>query len=280
MGYWGLSDPDGLSGQPLDLPQQFDPSANAAGGSGNTLTIPQQFNPSTMGGFTPTGSPAATNSSGSNDNLMSMLSQIFGGSQLGGAGASGLGSLFGINQGGASNEGGQIGGLVGGIGGLAFGSPMAGSAIGSLLGNLIGGWAGGGLDKFAKPQQYIQNLMGSGNPLEMLLGKYINQSGIQKGFDLSESSSAPFKPGRMADVLQLLSGQGLPKGLDNLGWKNYSELSQLSPNATQLNINQLRQIMPEMGALVNRSGGGHQGLAALLNQESGLAMKLKNAESY
>lgn len=297
MSFWGSSDPDGLSGDALTIPQQFDPSANAAGGSGNTLDLPQQFNPQVTGGFTapaPTGGPAMPSSSGSGD-LLSMLSKIFGGGGGGGFGgnafsgaafgdaaASGLAGLFGINEGGSSQMGGQIGGLAGGAIGSIFGpgGTLVGSAAGDLLGNLIGGWAGGGLDKFAKPQQYIQQLLGSGNPLEALLAKYINRSGIQKGFDLSESSPSSFKPGRMGDVLQYLSGQGFPKGLDSLGWRNYSELAGMAPGGTQLNIDQLRQIMPLMGALVNRSGGGRQGLAALLNQESALATKLKNAESW
>jgi len=306
---WGTSDPTGLTGDADDgsggtntsnapvAPSPAYPVAGAPDTSGILGDIlasasPGAFDPTTLatvgGGAAPT--------PGIGDILSLLLGSGSGGGIGSGSGAGNilaqlLGPLFGINQGGSSAEGGQIGGLAGGALGslLGPGGSLAGSAIGDLLGNLLGGAIGGGLNKFAKPQGLTDLLKSSGNPLETLLGRYIQTQGTDKGYDLSEPQNAtPFQPRRFGDVLELLSGQGLPNqvggnvGTQNSvylsGWKNLGALQSMVPNATNLTSAQLQQIFPEIATLVNKSKAG--GLKGLLEQENTLATKLKAAESY
>ena len=319
VGAWGSSDPSGLMGDAADE------AAAPAYGGGNTLEIPQQqaqfspFSPSSAAGglgdilgsmnpgaFDPTALGMASGAGGSTD-ILSLLSGLLGGSSGGGMGGIGsllgggsaiggelaqlLGPLFGINQGGSSAMGGEIGGLAGGALGSIFGplGSLGGSALGDLLGNLIGGGIGGGIPEMAKPQGLVNLLKGSGNTNEELLGRYIQSQGINKGFDLS-GSNVPFNPRRFGDVIELLSGQGLPTqvggnvGFKNpvelSGWKNLPALQAMVPNATTLTSNQLSQIFPEIALLVNKGGEKRGGLPGLLRQENQLATKLQAAESY
>jgi hypothetical protein len=212
------------------------------------------------------------------------------GSELGSLLSSILGPSFGLNSSGAGSTGGTFGGIAGGAIGSIFGpfGTLAGSTLGDLLGSIIGNWVGGGLNKFAKPEGVVNTLEGSGNPIESLLGQYIQTSGIGQGFDLSGSGPENFNWPREADVLQLLSGEALPKNVfatgdfknpvDLTGWKNLSQLQQSEPGATNLNLNQLQQIQNLIATLVNRSGG--MNLKGLLGEENTLASKLKAAEQY
>jgi hypothetical protein len=315
MAFWGTSDPTGLSGDAepdngtgsntLQLPQASPaypvagaPDLSSIPGLGDILgsVSPGAFDPSTLGA-----------GGGSSSDLLSLLSLLGGsngggtgniGSLLGGGSTAGnliaqlLGPLFGINQGGSSAEGGAIGGAAGGALGslLGPGGTLAGSAIGDLLGNLLGGAIGGGIPSSAKPEALAGSLKASGNPLEELLGKYIQTQGVNKGYDLSGGPNTPFNPRRFGDVIELLSGQSLPNrvggnvGFQNpvtlSGWKQGGAINSMLPNANILNMNQLSQIFPEISKLVNEDRSKKGGLMGLLQQENSLAGKLKAAESY
>ena len=63
-------------------------------------------------------------------------------------------------------------------------------------------------------------LEGSNNSVEQMLGQFIQNYGINKGYDLSEPGGTPFNPGAYGDIIQLLTGQKLPvtaNGMINLG---------------------------------------------------------------
>jgi hypothetical protein len=291
MSVWGTSDPTGLTGD-------TDPTGGI-GGSGNTLQLPQQqpqfspFSPSSgsgdpfggglgdilgsmsPGAFDPN-SLAVASGGGSSSDILTLLSSLLGG----GGGTAGAGGTP------------NVGMLAGILQNLTSGDPfkILGGQLGGGLEQLLGINASPtGLPEMAKPEGLAGLLKGSGNPLEGLLAKYIQTQGINKGFDLSEApGAAPFNPRKFGDVLELLSGEKLPGqvggnvGTQNpvylSGWKNPSQLNSMVPNATQLSMNQLSQIFPEMALLADKSK--QDGLKGLLNQENTLATKLKAAESF
>lgn len=296
MSVWGSTDPSGLTGD-TSLPEipPYDPGMSIPGlaSSGNTLTIPSAGSSGIPSFSTDAMSADLSGASGGSSNPLAggggLGSLLSGGSKIGNVLQQLLGPLFGLNQSGAGGTGGEVGGLAGGALGSIFGplGTLGGSALGDLLGSLVGNWAGGGLNREAKPNALINTLEASGNPVESELGKYIFNSGTQKGYDLSEPAGTPFNPTREADVLQLLSGEALPKGVTATGfqhdptltgWKSLQQLQAMEPNMTELNTNQLQQIRGLIASLVNKSG--HESLQGLLGQENTLATKLREAETY
>jgi hypothetical protein len=219
-----------------------------------------------------------------------------GGGELGNFLTSIIGPEAGINPSAAGNLGSTIGGAAGAIAGLPFGGLLgvgAGSALGDLLGGLIGGWAGGGLPEMSKPQSYVDALKASGNPVEALLGRYIQQHGINMGYDLSEGGGTPFKPREAGDLLELLSGDKLPLqeggtlapfggelGYQNpvslSGFKSLGALQAMFPEFQDLSTAQISQIMPEISRLIAQRGG----LKAAAPGVENLATKLYQAETY
>jgi hypothetical protein len=172
-----------------------------------------------------------------------------------------------------------------------------GAALGAMLG-IIPGLTEGGLPKMTKPQGFANALEGSGNPLEAMLGQYIQQFGIGKGIPLSSSSPTPgFQPTAMGNVLEFLAGQQFPdlhgttltpKGQTGyqhpvgLAMRPLSYLQGLVPNSTELNFAQLKQIMPEIEQILLHRGrdGIGKGLTGLLQGENTLATKLQAAETF
>lgn len=318
MSVWGSTDTLGLTGdQEMDFPSDATsappPATTFPGGFPTAAADPFASGVPGIGGG-PDLNLASSGPSSSGGGILALLSSLFSNNSASGA-AAGLGggttggitsglagllgpimSLFsggkGENGGGASGglEGGLSGAVQGGISGGEIGGPygaIAGALIEGLLGGLSGAGVTGSLPREAKPEALVGTLDASGNPIEAELGKYIQTSGINQGFDLSESGAKPFNPTREADVLQLLGGTALPNsvtatGFNNnptlKGWKNLTQLQQMDPNATELNGNQLDQIKGLIAHLVNKSGG--QSLQKLLGEESGLAAKLKAAETY
>lgn len=299
MSLWGTNDPSGLTG---DTQSQQD--YNPLGFQQPTTTFPGGFPTADVGqqiaaltgaeaGPTAMGPPdigaLLGQQGGAASNPLAGLGGLLGGgSQIGNLLQSLLGPLLGLNQSGAGGEGGQIGGMVGGLAGTLFGplGTLGGSAVGDLLGSLVGNWVGGGLDKEAKPNAIVGKLETSGNPIEDLLGKYIQNYGINQGYNLSESSSVPFNPAREGNVLQWLTGIGLPHsvtagGFQNNptlgGWKNLSQLDAMA-QSPRISLNQVDQIKGLIAHLVNQRGG--KDLQSLLQEEGDLAQKLKSAESY
>jgi hypothetical protein len=296
---WGSFDPFGLTG---DTQQQPDDTSSLLPGANPALSAEQQIAQLTGAetGLSAAGppqlltpsTPPLTSASAGIPGISGIGSLIGGGSQIGSLISSLLGPLFGLNASTSGGEGGTIGGFAGGALGSIFGpiGTLGGSAIGDLLGSLIGNWIGGGVPSEAKPTALVNTLETSGNPVENELGKYIFNSGISRGYDLSEpANSVPFNPAREGDVLQLLSGEALPHqitaqggGFQNeptlAGWKNLSQLQALEPGATNLNFNQIGQIRQLIARLVNASN--NQSLQGLLGEENTLATKLRNAESY
>lgn len=269
--------------------------AGALGGMGDLPDLFSQIPGLSSGGASSsTGSlgllSALLGSGGGGSGGLGMLGLGGIGSSLGTEGSNLLGPLFGLNQSGAGNEGGEIGGGIGSAIGMLFpefGGPLVGGALGSLFGGLAGNWVGGGVPQMQKPQAFSTGLSDSGNPLEKLLGGYVETQGIQKGYDLSEpaGSNTPFNPDRFANVLEFLSGQNFPQynGMLNAGGvglggiKNLSQLAGSNPTNQTLSMNQIKSIMPELESMV----GGYKGkLSGLLPQVNGLAQKLYNAESY
>jgi hypothetical protein len=199
---------------------------------------------------------------------------------------------------GSAGMGGGIGSTVGGLAGLALGplGSLGGAFLGDLLGSLLGGYIGGGLPKMAKPQGFVNALEGSGDPLEKLLGGYMQKYGINRGLDLSESKPTPgFQPTAMANVLELLGGQQMtdlhgttltPPGQTGykhpvgLAVRKLAQLQGLVPNATELNTAQLKMIMPQIEQILLHRGQYGHGLPALLGAENDLATKLRNATTY
>jgi len=177
--------------------------------------------------------------------------------------------------------------------------PGWGTAIGAVLGAMLGlipGLTEGGLPKMAKPQGFVNALEGSGNPLESMLGQYIQKYGINRGTDLS-APNQQLQPTAMANVLEFLSGTQLPYLGNNdiltppgqAGYKNpvglavrrLPELQGLLPNSSNLSLAQIHSILPEITNIIEqrwRNGGNT--LKGLLQNENALAAKLQAAETY
>jgi hypothetical protein len=193
---------------------------------------------------------------------------------------------------GSAATGGNIGGL---IGGLALG-PL-GAFGGDLIGSLLAGYIGGGLPRMTKTQGFTDALKGSGDPLEAMLGSYLQQHGINQNIPLSTSSHGPgFQPTAVGNVLEFLSGTQMkdvhgnfltPQGQTgyqhpvSLAMRPLSYLQQLVPNATNLQLSQIQQILPEIERMVGQRGRlPTKGLTGLLQGENTLAQKLRAAETY
>ena len=202
------------------------------------------------------------------------------GGDLGSLGTSGLSSLFGLNQTGTgANIAQDVGMLLGGPAGI--------------LSGLLANWIGGGLNKMVKPEGAVSALNSMGG-IDAMLGQYIQNQGINKGFDLSEPQGTTFNPAAYGDILQLLGGQslgenaigeiplgnvpGAQKPVTLYGFEGLPQLQGKNPNATELSQEQLKQIAPQLQAMADRWHPG--GLEKILQQASQLAMKLKAAETY
>jgi hypothetical protein len=283
MSVWGTQDPTGLTGDTSSAspPNLLDPTG--------LTSFPFQSDLPSQDLLSSNDANSLFSGGGSTANPLQGLGTLLtGGSKIGNLLQGLLGPLFGLNQSGAGGTGGEVGGFAGGALGSLLGplGTLGGSALGDLLGSLIGNWAGGGVAREAKPEALVGTLEGSGNATENLLGKYV-QSGINSGYDLSEPKGTPFNTQREGDILQLLTGGGLPNkvtatGFGNnpslSGWKNINALQGMFPNGTSLNLNQVQQILPLISRLVNQSG--HESLRGLVGQENTLAQKLRQAETY
>ncbi len=134
--------------------------------------------------------------------------------------------LFGINPGSASSEGGEIGGGIGLLTGLALAPETGGLSLlldpllGAFGGDILGGWFGGGLPTEAKPAGIASALGASGNPLDVLLGQYVNK-GVSEGDSLSQSGNSTFEAAvaRFGAMLEALTGTRAP-GVTATGFNN------------------------------------------------------------
>jgi hypothetical protein len=226
---------------------------------------------------------------GGGGGLLSGLGMGFAGGQLGSLGANLLAPLFGLNSSEAGSIGGTAGEIGGGLIGALFGSPFLGAGIGDLFGTLLGDWIGGGIPQMAKPEAFVQALMASGNPQERALGEYIQQQGINRGFDLSEPGGTPFNPWLFGNIAELATRQQFPlhNGLlsFNLGFQNpvglgFKTLAQLLAEHSgfpKVSPRQLLSIEPEMALIADQPTGSRKGAwskaAQLLNE-------LNAAENY
>jgi len=294
FGYGGGS-PSGSFG----TPSSTDPLAALLGGSGSGLLS------MLLGGGIGSGGLGGILGGGG---ASSLLGDLFGGgggipgggllSSLAGSLGGDLGGLIGGNNP-SGGMGGNIGGMIGSLGGLALTpflgplGPLLGSFGGDFLGTLLGGLIGGGLPKMTKPEGAVSALNSMGG-IDTMLGQFIQNQGINKGFDLSEPQGTGFNPAAYGDILQLLSGQslgengvgeiplgnvaGAKKPVTLYGFQSLPGLQGREPNATELTQQQLQQIAPQLSAIAGHWESG--GLNKILEQANQLAMKLKAAETY
>jgi hypothetical protein len=310
--------PLGFGGTPATPTTPALPFGTSIPGFGGTPSSGSSF----LGGGSPLTS-GLENIAGSA--LGSYLESLFSGS-----GSSGLSGLFGgaLGSAGSSAAGSGLGSAFSaGGGGLTGGITAILPILGQLLTSETGGAKPGrqnaitnfstelgfgwldrltenlgiptiadliGLNKNVKPEGAVGVLEGSKNPLEQMLGQFIQNYGINQGKDLSEPNGQGFNPAAYGDILQLLTGQHLPveqngeipignvPGAGHMvnlyGFNTLGQIQKQQPNATELSDAQIQQIMPQLAYYANHAQG--HGLDALLSKTNQLATKLSNAETY